>query len=118
MELSGEAILAVDDVRLERVEVPEWGGAVHVRTMLGEHRDLFEQDVQQFKREDDAAPIPNAKARLLVWTLCDAAGQLLFRPDQVEALGKKNAAALQRCFDVAVRLNGLDQQTVEALRKN
>ena len=44
--LSKEAILAADDLPREKVNVPEWGGEVLVRTMSGTDRDAFEASLQ------------------------------------------------------------------------
>lgn len=40
--LSREDIRQVQDMKQERVEVPEWGGHVYVRSMRGDERDLWE----------------------------------------------------------------------------
>ena len=40
--LSKTAILAAQDLQTEDVEVPEWGGAVRVRSFTGRERDVFE----------------------------------------------------------------------------
>ena len=116
MELTAADILQADDFLRERVDVPEWGGHVWGAAMDGAARDDFEQEVQPFR--DDEMPIPNARARLLVRCLVDAGGQRLFSLAQIESLGQKNSTALQRVFEVAMRLNGLDKQAVEELEKN
>ena len=36
------AILAAQDLQTEDVEVPEWGGAVRVRSFTGRERDAFQ----------------------------------------------------------------------------
>lgn len=116
MELSAAAILGAEDLQRELVSVPEWNGDVWVSTMTGTARDEFEQEVQGFL--GDELPIPNARARLLVRCLTNAAGAPLFALAEMEALGKKNGAVLDRLFDVAMRLSGLDKKTAEALKKN
>ena len=40
--LSKTAILCANDLQTEDVEVPEWGGAVRVRSFTGRERDAFE----------------------------------------------------------------------------
>jgi len=40
--LSKTAILAANDLKSEDIEVPEWGGAVRVRSFTGRERDAFE----------------------------------------------------------------------------
>ena len=43
--LSKTAILTANDLQTEDVEVPEWGGAVRVRSFTGRERDAFESSM-------------------------------------------------------------------------
>lgn len=108
MILSRDSILTVEDLPREEVDVPEWGGSVVVRTMTGSERDAFET----VHIKD---PTKDIRARLAVHTVCDDQGTLLFSLNDVDAVGKKSAAALDRIFAVAVRLNGISKQDVEDL---
>ena len=110
--LSKDAILGATDLPLERVEVPEWSGAVYLRTMTGAERDAFDAEVL-------SAPDRhiNARARLVIRVLVDADGNRLFADADAEALGAKSAAALNRLFDAACRLNGFGD-AVEDAEKN
>ncbi|GEM_PF-929551 len=110
-------ILGIEDAIVQAVEVPEWGGkTVFVRSMSGKDRDAFEMAHVQLK--DDARV--NYRARLLVLAITDADGKRIFddRPETVEALGKKNAAALGRLWKVAAKLNGMLDEEQENIRKN
>ena len=40
--LSKTAILCANDLKTEDVDVPEWGGAVRVRSFTGRARDAFD----------------------------------------------------------------------------
>lgn len=111
--ISKSDILAVQDLKKEAVAVPEWGGDVFIRTMTGLERDQFEQSLSI----DGQRRLENLRARLLVKTLVDEHGVRLFDDADAEALGGKSAAALDRCFDVAQRLNGLGPAQ-EAIAKN
>lgn len=110
MGLSRDAILAADDLPRELVEVPEWGGSVWVGTMSGRDRDEFERLV--------TAGTENARARLALVCLQDDAGQRLFTPDDVAALGAKSSAALTRVAQVALRLNRLGDSAIEDAKGN
>ncbi|HUX01014.1 MAG TPA: hypothetical protein VMY35_08540 [Phycisphaerae bacterium] len=119
--LSRETILGAADMPFEDVEVPEWGGAVRVRTMTGAVRDEFEQEVQDRKRgkgRNASIDVRGMKARIVALTACDENGELLFGIDDIAALNAKNAKALDRLFQVASRLNGLSDEDVEDLAKN
>lgn len=117
--LTRDLILAAVDVRIELVEVPEWGGTVFVRSLNGKARDKYEASRYRIDRDQNVELIhENTRAALLAASLCDEAGTLLFTEADVIALGQKNAAALDRCFDVAQRLSGLRAKDAEAKLKN
>jgi hypothetical protein len=106
-------ILEAQDLKTETINVPEWGCDVTLRAMTGTERDAFDQSLVL----DGQRNIENLRARLLVKTIVDESGQRLFADEDAVALGKKSAAALDRCFDVAQRLNGLGVAQ-EAIAKN
>lgn len=118
--LTKAAILTAKDLQTEVVEVPEWGGAVTVRTMTGTDRDAYQVSLLQIdektgKRTSDLA---NMTAKLLALTVVDDAGNPMFALNEIAAIGAKSAAALDRIFSVAQRLNGLGAKEVEAAAKN
>jgi hypothetical protein len=103
--LTREQILGAADLKKERVEVPEWGGEVYVRTMTGAEREAFEVRAVDTK----AKVIPT----LLALTLCDAEGSLIFTPDDIDAINGKSVAALMRLQAVAVRINRIEAEAVD-----
>ncbi|MEW2383383.1 hypothetical protein AB0873_15010 [Micromonospora sp. NPDC047707] len=113
--LTRDQILAVDDYTFEDVEVPEWGGTVRVKGMSGAERDRFEAGSIKGKGKNRDVNLANLRARLVAASVIDEAGQLVFKPYDVETLGKKSAAALGRVYDVAQRLAGLTDEDVEEL---
>ena len=58
------------------------------------------------------------RARLVGLTVIDEGGQRLFTDDEVDLLGAKSGAALDRIFAIAQKLNGLSGADVEELTKN
>lgn len=116
--LSKDAILTADDMRIEAVAVPEWGGTVFVRSLSGTERDSFEAAILQRNGSDTSVNYRNMRARLAVLALCDRDGNRLFTDGDMAAVGSKSAAALQRVFDAASRLNGLSKDDVDELAKN
>jgi hypothetical protein len=111
-------ILSADDLATETVDVPEWSGAVIVRTMTGTERDAFEAAMVKVVDGKRVPDLDNLRAKLLAATLVDEAGNPLFAPDDLAALGGKRAAALDRIFAVAQRMNGLSPDAVEEAEKN
>ena len=120
--LTKDAILAAQDLKTESVKVPEWGGEVSVRTMTGTERDEVEAETflasGDAKSGDAKSRYRNLRARVLVRVLVNEKGERLFGDSDIEALGRKSTAAIDRLFAVAQRLNALTEQDVEALLKN
>ena len=116
--LSKTAILAAQDLQTEDVEVPEWGGAVRVRSFTGRERDAFEASMVRGDGKDRKVDLTNMRARLVGLTVIDETGQRLFTDEEVDLLGAKSGAALDRVFAVAQKLNGLSGADVEELSKN
>ena len=113
--LTKEEILQANDLVTERVDVPEWGGAVYVRGMTGLERDLYEDSILEQRGKNRQVNLRNARAKLVALSVVDEAGQRMFSQTDVAALGKKNAAALQRVFNVATRLSGITEEDLEEL---
>jgi hypothetical protein len=116
--LSKTAILAAQDLQTEDVEVPEWGGAVRVRSFTGRERDAFEASMVRGDGRDRRVDLTNMRARLVGLTVIDESGQRLFTDEEADLLGAKSGAALDRIFAIAQKLNGLSGADVEELAKN
>ena len=109
--LSASQIISADDAKIEAIEVPEWGGTVYVKTLRGTDRDAFEESLSKEKDKP-------FRSRFLVMTLCDERGSLLFKPEQVAALGEKSSLVLNRVFDAAWAINYFTPEKVEELGKD
>ena len=118
MLLTKDAILTANDLVTEDVEVPEWGGAVRVRSISGAERDAFEQAIVTRKGKNVTTNMANIRAKMVALSLVDESGQRLFSDSDVVALGRKSAAALDRVFSVAQRLAGLTDTDVDELAEN
>ena len=117
--LNRAEILAQDDLKYEDVEVPEWGGAmVRVRSLNASERDRFEASTVQRNGKKVTTNLENIRARLVLLCLVDEKGERLFDEGDTYPLGGKSAAALDRIFTVAQRLNGLRDEDVDELAKN
>lgn len=115
MTLSRNEILAAQDLPREEVRVKEWGGTVIVRGLTGAERDAYEASLLQGR---GVINYENARAKLLVRCLVDEQGERLFSDADVDILGAKSAAVLDRLFSVAARLSGLQPGDVEELMGN
>jgi hypothetical protein len=106
--LSRDAIKKAQDWKLEKVEVPEWGGDVYLKTLSGTERDLFEDGYADQKMK-------NFRARFLALSLCDDNGERLYGDDAASELGTKSSVVLNRLFDKAWALNAFRTEDVDAL---
>lgn len=113
--LTKDQILDAEDRKTEDVEVPEWGGTVRVISLSARERDAFEQSCVKFKGKKREENLDNIRARLSALTMVDVNNERLFTDAEAEALGRKSAAALDRVFMAAQRLNGMTDEDVEEL---
>jgi hypothetical protein len=129
MALTKEQILSADDLPRVRVDVPEWAPSdtdpkesfVFVRTFSGTDREWYDNWLIANTLDDgklDPNKVTNLAAMLCSLTICDEKGKRLFNEADIEALGAKNGAALERCYDTAKLRNGLSKKAIEAAEKN
>lgn len=117
--LTRDQILAVDDTLYEEVLVPEWGGKVLVKSLTGVERDRIEATIVQQNGRSTRMDLTNVRAKFTAWSVVDPeTHKRLFADEDILALGKKSAAALQRVFDVVQRLSGLSNEDLEEMTKN
>lgn len=109
--LTMEQILAVDDVRVDAVKVPEWGGAgvVHVRTLsCADRAELDGWVAKKQKGTGDEAPSGFA-FRLAAIAMCDAVGNRLFSGDTVDIVQERNATVMTRVANAALDINAFGE---------
>ena len=117
--LTKEQIFAADDIVFEAVECPEWGGSVILKSLTGKERDNYEASLVEQKKRRVTVKMENVRAKLLSKSIVDPdTHERLFSDSDIDALGNKSAAPLDRLFDVARRLSGLDDDDVEELTAN
>lgn len=116
--LTREAILAAQDLPVEDVDVPEWGGTVTVRTLTGSERSVYQEAMIRVSADgrERSVVLRDADVRLAALSMIDReSGQHLFSADEVDLLGGKSARALNRVVEVAQRLSGLTARDMEEL---
>lgn len=121
--MTRDGILETDDTVYEDVPVPEWNrknpnAKVRVRSLTGTDRDAFETSLLVGTGKNQRMSTLNIRAKLAALSIVDYLGEPLFALEDILALGKKNAAALDRVFEVAQRLSGISDADVEELAKN
>lgn len=118
VSLTKDAIKAMKDVKIERVDVPEWGGFVFVKTMTGPERDRWELANVAGKGKLKKFSFENVRAITAAHTICDKDGKLLFTPEEVVILEQRSGVALNRVWEKASKLNGLTSEEIDELVGN
>ena len=115
--LTRDDFLTVTPLRIEEIKADELkkDAVLYVREMSGEERDAFEASIVAERNGGRKLNMKNIRAKLAVLTVCDAEGNRLLRDADVEAVGKKSAALLQRIFVTAQRLSGIGDEAVKEL---
>ena len=113
--LTKDQILGAKDLVIEKVEIPEWNGHVNVKSLTGKERDQFEESIFHQKGKKMERNFRNLRAKLVALTTVDDDGNLIFNQNDVEALGDKNASALDKIFSKAQKLSGLTKEDIEEM---
>lgn len=121
--MTRDEILEADDLNVEDVPVPEWSKKnpdkkVRVRGLTGTDRDAFETSLLVGAGKNQKISTLNIRAKLAALSIVDSNNEPLFNLNDIERLGKKSAAALDRVFAVAQRLSKITDDDVEELAKN
>ncbi len=112
--LGRDDILKSEDLATETVEVPEWGGAVIVRALSGSERDAYEAGIFGSGKKGEYN-LQNIRAKLASRTIVGEDGKRLFSDADIDRLGLKSAAALDRVFSAAQKLSGLTKEDIKEL---
>lgn len=116
--LTRDEILSFVDLKVEKIKIPEWGGkSVFVKGLTGEERDIFE-DLTFGTEGSQKDKLRNFRAKLVSLCVCNEKGENLFTQEDIVALGKKSASAIERIYRVAERLSGFRKKDVDELTKN
>jgi hypothetical protein len=122
--LGKDAILRASALKTEEVKVPEWAdpetGAdvVLVRELRGRERDEWEASLAVQRGKQMVPDVANMRAKLVARSVVGDDGEPLFSQQDVAALGELSAAALDRVFEVASRLSGLNEKDLEEMQGN
>ncbi len=125
MGLTREAILAAKDRKSKPVEVPEWGGTVHILAMSGHELEEWQEfvfkateEVEGSDGERRASTVSGVRAFVLLRTIGDENGQRIFGDDDGEVLLTRSAPVLDKLFDEAFAWNRLAAEDKKELEEN
>lgn len=122
--LNRKALLSKDDIKIEKVELPN-GDFVFVKEMTGHERDLFEESILIEKRDDKDnivgydRSLTDFRAKLAAFSMCDEKGNLLLQPEDVAQFSKSiKASYLRIIVEKSQTLNKVDEESKEEIVKN
>ena len=100
--LDRATILAAADVNYEILDVPEWGGAVRLRTLTGDQAAEF----MEMKEEDKREVMP----KILSLAVVDANGDRVFTDSDLQAIMHKSMRPLMRVLKLVNKMNGFEKE--------
>jgi len=112
-----EKILNSSDSKKQLVEIPEWDVTVEVRSISGKDRaKIIQNNFNTFTKTMDVnGMIPD----LIILSTYDVeTGERIFDESDREEILKKSSGALDRIFNVAIKLSGLESESVSKAEKN
>lgn len=117
MNLKAAIFATIGAAIAELVAVPEFGDNLQLKVsvMTVAERANFDEAYRLIKESERAI---NFRPLLLVFTVKDENGQPVFSVDDVEQIKQLNSLAVVRLSDVALRLNKMLKDDVEAHEKN
>lgn len=115
-----EEIQSKRTLRIEKVDIPEWGDDVHVRAMYSAELDDYELSLHE-DVEVDGKPVRkcvNVRAKMVARTACNADGSRIFLDSDAEWLGRESCDIIDKAYDVAQRLSGRSSEEKALIEKN
>lgn len=111
-----DKILQASDITAEKVEVPEWGVTVEVKTMTGAERAKIMQTAAESGGMMDFTKIyPDV---VIACTYDPETGERVFDYDDRPNLMAKSGLAIDRIAVVGLRLSGFTREAVDVLGKD
>jgi len=114
--LGRDDILAASDLPPERLQIPEWGGAVYVRGLTVAEADEHNRRLVLLMRarqdEEERAP-PEVRAWVLMIAVVDAGGRRLFTDADLPRLGGKSRRAVEPIYDRVLQISGMMPEAMQ-----
>lgn len=116
-ELTREEILATEGCRTKKVSIPAWGGKTYIRVCSGVARDRFEERAARAKQAKKIDYV-GAKVGLIVGSLCNKSGKLLFKHGDEASVNNLDSDVLDRLFCEVQDFSHLGTDDVEEAAGN
>lgn len=127
--LNRDQVLGADDLNTEDVECSEWGGVMRVRALTSKERGQLERMFSSAKTGDGAINMgkdkdPNApnwgnwRAWIIAKAAVDENNKPVFAVTDIERLGERSSAPIDRVSSAVMRISGLNKKDQEEMEKN
>ena len=108
--LTPEEILALDDLAIKEMFIPEWDSWVRFRVMSAATALAFQKSL------DDPAKVKDAWVRIFALSAVNEDGTRMFDDRQLEALRKKSTTVFMRMQQFLLDINGMSKEAQERLK--
>lgn len=111
---------AAPALRVVDLFIPEMNETIHVSELSGAQRDAFEKTMISVSPDGTKTKltIDNVRARLIVMTVVNDEGKLLFAESDAERIGDLGASIVSEIYNVASGLSKISKEDVDELLKN
>lgn len=117
--LTKDEIFAAQDLPVEDVDCPEWGGVLRVRGLNGAQRDAWEASIQKKLPSGEVVPDFNdIRAKFVSRVVVDENNIRMFTDAEVKKLTEKSAIPLDRICDVGKRISGMSDDAITVAEGN
>jgi hypothetical protein len=118
--ISKDAILNARDFDIERMDVPEWGGELCLKPMSVYHKTKIQSHFAKKNKVDRDGNVTLSDAsglleRILIYTICDESGDLVFTESDIDALSKKNGVVIAKVAMKAKEVSGMNETQEELI---
>lgn len=111
--LSRDQIFSKPDIETDEVDVPEWGGAVRIRSITAAQQKEIAK-IQNNTARSETDRYARGRLQMVVFGCVDKEGSPLFTEDDFAALEERNPGVLNRLSDAIGRISGLSDAATDA----
>jgi hypothetical protein len=103
---------------LKEIEVPQWGGSVHIRPMTVAEQTKLAELGTKYEKSKTVERIKGITLQVIRWTVVDEDGSQMFTEEDLEQLMQSDASAIMTLQDAIIGYSGLTAESREELAKN
>lgn len=116
--LTKEQLLAKRERKYREVDIPELGGHVRIRSLKSKEITTWQTSMMDKHGNPDVKRIKESRERLVMLSVVDDSGNLVFGRDDLESLNNLENSIIDRIAVAAHDLNGIDETDYEAALGN